>query len=75
MSTSRSAHASTVHPHGCTLRILASEAPERTGEEFAVDHPVTIGRDGECQVVLADPSVSRRHARVEEVPELEEVKR
>src|SRR5206468_4130055 len=51
------------------LRIVVSHENGRTGEEIRVDDPVTIGRDPGCTVVLADESVSRRHARLELTPE------
>lgn len=50
---------------GFAIRIVASEQTTRTGEEIRVDQPVTIGRDAGCTIVLADPSVSRHHARIE----------
>jgi NHLM bacteriocin system ABC transporter ATP-binding protein len=49
----------------CVLRITTAVSPHQTGEEIRVDRPVTIGRDPTCEVTLDDPSVSRRHARVE----------
>src|SRR5215831_17240863 len=51
------------------LRILASGEQHRAGEEIRVTEPLTIGRDEGCGVVLADPSVSRRHARLVGTPE------
>jgi NHLM bacteriocin system ABC transporter ATP-binding protein len=47
------------------VRILASDHTTRAGEEIPVHQPLVIGRDADCTVVLADASVSRRHARVE----------
>jgi ATP-binding cassette subfamily C protein len=55
-------------PQGFAIRILASDRLERAGEEFHVAAPIVIGRDAACTVVLADPTVSRRHARVEPTP-------
>lgn len=51
------------------LRIVECGQRERAGEEIRVSGVATIGRDPGCTVVLADPSVSRRHARVELSPE------
>ncbi len=59
------------NPSGSTLdtafdlRIVASAEPAREGHAIAVSMPIVIGRDAACDVVLHDPSVSRRHARVE----------
>ena len=36
----------------------------RPGDEFAVLGEMTLGRDGENGIVLADPSVSGRHAAI-----------
>ena len=33
-----------------------------TGEEFTLQGQVFIGRDEACDIVLADPEASRRHA-------------
>jgi hypothetical protein len=36
-----------------------------TGNRFALsEHPISIGRRPECNIVLADPNVSRNHAEV-----------
>ena len=54
-------------PSGATprLRILTGPA-EDAGREFALDRPsVTIGRHADQVIVLAEPSVSRAHARIE----------
>ena len=64
MATSHPGHPASATPHAFALRIVASDAPGRIGEEIAVSGPVTIGRDADCQIVLADTTVSRHHARV-----------
>ena len=33
-------------------------------QTFTVTEPVTLGRDAECEIRLADPTVSRRHGRL-----------
>jgi NHLM bacteriocin system ABC transporter ATP-binding protein len=50
------------------LRIVACGQTHRTGECIAIRSPIVIGREPGCGVVLDDPSVSRRHARVEIAP-------
>lgn len=35
------------------------------GAEFGLERSVVVGRDGDCDVVIADARVSRRHAAVE----------
>ncbi len=51
------------------LRIQAGPTGA-AGREFALDRPVlTIGRRDDQDIVLADPSVSRAHARIEVTPE------
>jgi hypothetical protein len=36
-----------------------------TGERFTLaEHPISIGRRPECNIVLADPNVSRTHAEI-----------
>ncbi|HZA78634.1 MAG TPA: DUF3662 and FHA domain-containing protein [Acidimicrobiales bacterium] len=36
-----------------------------TGERFTLaEHPISIGRRPECNIVLADPNVSRNHAEI-----------
>lgn len=51
------------------LRILTTTDPARSGEEIVVAGPMVIGRDPNVEIVIADPSVSRRHARVEPGPD------
>jgi DNA-binding NtrC family response regulator len=60
-----------------TERILISTAPvaegyliplSRTGTTVAVGQICTIGRDPDCNLTLADPFVSSRHARIERRP-------
>lgn len=50
------------------LAIVAADAASRAGDELRVDRALVVGRDEGCDLVLADPSVSRRHARVEPTP-------
>ena len=57
---------SSVGGRAFAVRILASDHTARAGEEIPVQQPLIIGRDADCSVVLADASVSRRHARVEQ---------
>jgi NHLM bacteriocin system ABC transporter ATP-binding protein len=47
------------------LRVVATSEARQPEQETRVEGPVTIGRDPGCSVVLTDPSVSRKHARVE----------
>src|SRR5579885_2899764 len=47
------------------LRVVSSNASRTPGEEIRVSSEATLGRDPACTIVLAEPSVSRRHARVE----------
>jgi len=48
------------------LRVVASAVPELAGREVELrDAPVLIGRADDCDLPVADPSMSRRHARVE----------
>jgi hypothetical protein len=49
-------------PPGAVLRVTV---PGRPARELALDgHPLTIGRATDVEVVVADPLVSRRHARL-----------
>ncbi len=50
---------------GYTLRIVTTSDEARIGAELAVAGPMVIGRDAQVDIVLPDPSVSRRHAQVE----------
>lgn len=65
MSTSDVQDASAIGPRGFAIRIVASDQLGRAGEEIPVGDSIVIGRDAGCAVVLADLSVSRRHARIE----------
>lgn len=52
-------------PGAPRIRIEAGP-PGTAGREFGLNRPVTtIGRRGDQDIVLADPSVSRAHARIE----------
>ncbi len=51
------------------LRIVASST-EKPGSEVRVDAGAgTIGRDPGCTLVLNEPSVSRKHAQIEQTPQ------
>jgi hypothetical protein len=50
---------------GGPLRLLIASGGQRGQEVLARPPAATIGRDPACDVVLLDPSVSRRHARIE----------
>lgn len=51
------------------LARLAVRSGPGAGDEHVVDRPVvTIGKSAQCEVVLADDSVSARHARLEYGP-------
>ena len=41
-----------------------SGGPENGRSEFTLVHELVVGRDPACDIVLGDPSVSRRHARI-----------
>ena len=43
--------------------------PGHTGEDVLVDEPLVIGREEGCGLVLADTSVSRRHAQIDPAPQ------
>ena len=47
------------------LRIVSSSIDGRAGEETAVTGPITIGREDTNGIVIAEASVSRKHASVE----------
>ena len=47
----------------CRGRTVALRGPDGAVARFAA-LPALLGRDGFCQIVLRDPGVSRRHARV-----------
>jgi ATP-binding cassette subfamily C protein len=50
------------------LRIVASDVPGRAGDDVLVGGTLVIGRDEGCGFVLADTSVSRRHAQITPAP-------
>lgn len=50
---------------GSRLRIVESRDEALVGREYPLERPCLIGRADECDVVLRDTSVSRRHARIE----------
>jgi ATP-binding cassette subfamily C protein len=47
------------------VRVVASKSGTPVGKEFKVAGSATLGRGEECDIVLADTSSSRRHARIE----------
>ena len=49
---------------GSRLRIVESRDETLVGREYPLDRPCLIGRAEECDIVLKDTSVSRRHARL-----------
>ena len=51
------------------LRIHSSVDANRRGTDVRVDGPLTIGRDPSCSLAIADPAVSRQHARIQAAPE------
>src|SRR5690349_930824 len=51
------------------LRIIACADRVRIGQEVRIADEGTIGRDPSCTIALNDTSVSRRHARVERIPD------
>ncbi|HEX7598857.1 MAG TPA: FHA domain-containing protein [Polyangia bacterium] len=57
------AAASDVERRLCRGRTLALRSPDGAVTHFA-SLPAQLGRDGFCQIVLRDPAVSRRHARL-----------
>lgn len=50
---------------GFRLRIMEARDTSLVGREFTPDRTCLVGRADECDVVIRDPSVSRRHARLE----------
>ena len=50
------------------VRVVAIEDANLVGREYTVNGSMDAGRDPACEVALADPSVSRRHARLEVTP-------
>jgi FHA domain len=65
--SSRPARAARGNGRGTGARLVVL-VPARTGlrpgDEFSVLGEITLGRDGENGIVLADPSVSGRHAAI-----------
>ena len=52
-------------PTAFRLRIVEARDGSLVGRTFDPDAACLVGRADECDVVIADPSVSRRHARLE----------
>jgi NHLM bacteriocin system ABC transporter ATP-binding protein len=53
---------------GTRLRVVESRDETLVGREYPLERPCLIGRADECDIVLRDTSVSRRHAVVEPGP-------
>lgn len=51
-------------PGGFRLRIVEARDVSLVGQEFTPDPKCLVGRADECDVVVRDPSISRRHARL-----------
>ncbi|HEY7725705.1 MAG TPA: FHA domain-containing protein [Anaeromyxobacteraceae bacterium] len=52
-------------PAGATLRVLRCPDPDLVRREFRLGaEDVTLGRDASSTIALADPDVSRHHARI-----------
>lgn len=46
------------------LPVLIAQAGELNGQRWGIDKELNIGRDNECEIMIADRQVSRFHARV-----------
>ncbi len=46
---------------------LRGVSGEHFGKTFEIDHALVIGRSDDCDLVLASPKVSRRHAQISRV--------
>ncbi len=59
-------------PTPMVLRVLRASEPSSlsTGTSFVIDGDAVVGRSPEADIVLGDPSVSRRHLRIEFGPPL-----
>ena len=53
---------------GYRLRIMEARDESLVGREFTPDAACLVGRADECDVVIPDASISRRHARLEATP-------
>lgn len=47
------------------LKVVTTSDPAHTGQQVTIEKATVIGRDPQVDFVLADASVSRRHARIE----------
>ena len=47
------------------MTVITSNLTDRVGEQLPIGRRLTIGRETACDIVLADPNVSRRHAAIE----------
>ncbi len=50
------------------LFMLIAQGGPLDGMRWTIEHPVTIGRDPGCDIVIPDRQVSRRHARLTPTP-------
>jgi NHLM bacteriocin system ABC transporter ATP-binding protein len=50
------------------LRVAAGSGNISEGTEFVIEGEAIVGRSTGCTVVLDEPEISRRHARIERVP-------
>jgi diguanylate cyclase (GGDEF)-like protein len=74
----QSLHETAVVPHSATIRTAATReaclicihaVDSDRGKRFAITAPnLVIGRDRACDISVTDPSVSRRHARLQQLP-------
>lgn len=55
-------------PGAFRLRIVESGIESLVGKEYHLEGPCLIGRADECNIIIPDTSISRRHARVEPSP-------
>ena len=51
-----------------TIAIVTTADVSRVGQTRRIDRPIVVGRDPGCDLVVNDPNVSRRHARIEREP-------
>lgn len=51
------------------VALLVAEAGPLSGQRWALNHSLLVGRDAKCAIVVSDRQVSRHHARINVVPE------
>ena len=54
---------------GNDLPVLIAQTGPLNGQRWQIDNQLVVGRDGSCELVIADRQVSRYHARLEMTPE------